>query len=83
VLPLQFLPNENRETVGLTGSETYAIEGVQQAISSGSRARVKAKGEQGEKSFEAIVRIDTPMEAEYYRNGGILPYVLRQLAAKN
>jgi len=83
VLPLQFLPDENRETVGLTGSETYSIEGVQQAIASGSRARVKAKGDKGEKSFEAIVRIDTPMEAEYYRNGGILPYVLRQLAAKN
>ena len=83
VLPLQFLPGESRETVGLTGSETYSIEGVQQAIASGARARVKAKGDKGEKSFEAIVRIDTPMEAEYYRNGGILPYVLRQLAAKN
>jgi aconitate hydratase len=82
VLPLQFLPGENRETLGLTGFETYSIEGVPQAIASGSRARVKAKGDQGEKSFEAIVRIDTPMEAEYYRNGGILPYVLRQLASK-
>ena len=83
VLPLQFLPGENRESLGLTGFETYSIEGVPQAIASGSRARVKAKGEKGEKSFEAIVRIDTPMEAEYYRNGGILPYVLRQLAGKN
>ncbi len=83
VLPLQFLPGENRETLGLTGSETYSIEGVSQAIASGSRARVKAKGDQGEKSFEASVRIDTPMEAEYYRSGGILPYVLRQLASKN
>jgi aconitate hydratase len=83
VLPLQFLPSENRESLGLTGFETYSIEGVPQAIASGSRARVKAKGDQGEKSFEAIVRIDTPMEAEYYRNGGILPYVLRQLAGKN
>jgi aconitate hydratase len=83
VLPVQFLPGENRESLGLTGFETYSIEGVPQAIASGSRARVKAKGDQGEKSFEAIVRIDTPMEAEYYRNGGILPYVLRQLAARN
>jgi aconitate hydratase len=83
VLPIQFLPSENRESLGLTGFETYSIEGVPQAIASGSRARVKAKSEQGEKSFEAIVRIDTPMEAEYYRNGGILPYVLRQLAGKN
>jgi len=83
VLPVQFLPGENRESLGLTGFETYSIEGVPQAIASGSRARVEAKGDQGEKSFEAIVRIDTPMEAEYYRNGGILPYVLRQLAGKN
>ena len=83
VLPLQFLPGENRETIGLTGSETYSIEGVQQAIASGAPARVKAQGDRGEKSFEAIVRIDTPMEAEYYRNGGILPYVLRQLSAKS
>jgi len=83
VLPLQFLAGENRETIGLTGSEAYSIEGVQQAIADGARARVKAQGGKGEKSFEAIVRIDTPMEAEYYRNGGILPYVLRQLAAKN
>jgi aconitate hydratase len=76
VLPLQFLPGENRETLALTGSEVYSIEGVKQAIESGQRARVRA----GEKSFEVVVRIDTPMEAGYYRNGGILPYVLRQLA---
>jgi aconitate hydratase len=78
VLPMQFLPGENRETLGLTGFERYSIEGIPQAIESGKKARVKA----GEKSFEVVVRIDTPMEAEYYRNGGILPYVLRQLAAK-
>ena len=76
VLPLQFLPGENRETLALTGSEVYSIEGVKQAIESGQRARVRA----GEKNFEVVVRIDTPMEAGYYRNGGILPYVLRQLA---
>jgi aconitate hydratase len=78
VLPIQFLPGENRETLGLTGFERYSIEGIPQAIESGAKARVRA----GEKSFEVVVRIDTPMEAEYYRNGGILPYVLRQLAAK-
>jgi aconitate hydratase len=77
VLPVQFLPGQNRETLGLTGFERYAIEGIPQAIESGSKARVRA----GDKNFEVIVRIDTPMEAEYYRNGGILPYVLRQLAA--
>jgi aconitate hydratase len=83
VLPLQFLPGESRETIGLSGSEAYSIEGVLQAIKDGARARVKAQSGKGEKNFEAMVRIDTPMEAEYYRNGGILPYVLRQLAAKN
>ncbi len=83
VLPVQFLPGENRETLGLTGFEAYSIEGIPQAIATGARARVKARGGAGEKTFEAIVRIDTPMEAEYYRNGGILPYVLRQLAGKN
>ena len=77
VLPMQFLPGENRESLGLTGFERYAIEGIPQAVESGKKARVRA----GEKSFEVTVRIDTPMEAEYYRNGGILPYVLRQLAA--
>ena len=77
VLPMQFLPGENRETLGLTGFERYSIEGIPQAIESGAKAHVRA----GEKSFEVVVRIDTPMEAEYYRNGGILPYVLRQLAA--
>ncbi len=76
VLPLQFLPGETRESLGLTGSEQYSIEGIPEAVASGSNARARA----GEKTFEAIVRIDTPMEAEYYRNGGILPYVLRQLA---
>jgi aconitate hydratase len=83
VLPVQFLPDQNRETLGLTGFESYAIEGIPNAIASGGRARVRAVADSGaEKSFEAIVRIDTPMEAEYYRNGGILPYVVRQLAAQ-
>ena len=78
VLPMQFLPGQNRESLGLTGSEVYSIEGIVQAVATGSKARVRA----GEKTFEVVVRIDTPQEAEYYRNGGILPYVVRQLAAK-
>jgi len=78
VLPMQFLPGQNRESLGLTGFEVYSIEGIVQAVASGTKARVRA----GEKMFEVVVRIDTPQEAEYYRNGGILPYVVRQLAAK-
>ena len=84
VLPMQFLPGESRETLGLTGFERYSISGIAVAIASGARARVKAATGQGvEKTFEAVVRIDTPMEAAYFRNGGILPYVVRQLAAQS
>jgi aconitate hydratase len=82
VLPMQFLPGENRESLGLTGFENYTITGIPEAVVSGARARVWAKSDAGEKTFEVIVRIDTPQEAEYYRNGGILPYVVRQLAAR-
>ncbi|HUA82424.1 MAG TPA: aconitate hydratase AcnA [Bryobacteraceae bacterium] len=70
VLPLQFLDGQNRESLGLTGSETYTIEGIGKR-----RVRVTADG----KHFEAIARIDTPVEAEYFRAGGILPYVLEQI----
>src|ERR1700678_1927607 len=76
VLPLQFLDGQNRESLGLTGFEIYSIEGIPAAVASQTKARVRA----GEKTFEVVVRIDTPQEAEYYRNGGILPYVVRQLA---
>ena len=81
VLPLQFLPGETRETHGLTGFETYSVQGLREAIKSGSHARVRAVGGGSEKTFGVIVRVDTPMEAEYYAHGGILQYVLQQLAA--
>jgi aconitate hydratase len=82
VLPLQFVEGQNRESLGLTGSETFAIEEIPAAVNSAgkTRARVTATLDGARKTFEAVVRIDTPQEAEYYRNGGILPYVLRQLA---
>ena len=82
VLPLQFVEGQNRESLGLTGFETFAIEGIPAAVDSAgkTRARVTATLDGARKTFEAVVRIDTPQEAEYYRNGGILPYVLRQLA---
>ena len=82
VLPMQFLPGQNRESLGLTGFEKYTITGIPEAVAKGAKARVWAKDDSGEKTFEVVVRIDTPQEAEYYRNGGILPYVVRQLAAK-
>ncbi|HEY2015139.1 MAG TPA: aconitate hydratase, partial [Bryobacteraceae bacterium] len=82
VLPLQFPAGENAASLGLTGKEIFHIEGVRSSLNGGGRkATVRAVAEDGaEKTFVADVRVDTPQEVEYYRNGGILPYVLRQLA---
>jgi aconitate hydratase len=81
VLPLEFPAGQNRESLGLTGHETYYVESIQEALAGSRRARVRAVAADGsEKSFEVTVRVDTPREADYYRHGGILPYVLRQLA---
>jgi aconitate hydratase len=84
VLPLQFVDGQNRESLGLTGFESFSIEGIPEAVESGgkTKARVTASKDGAKKKFEAIVRIDTPQESEYYRSGGILPYVVRQLAAR-
>jgi aconitate hydratase len=84
IVPLQFAPGENAGSLGLTGRETFDIQGVAEAIStgfaSGRTARITARGEGGRViEFQATIRIDTPREADYYRNGGILQYVLRQL----
>jgi aconitate hydratase len=83
VLPLQFQAGENAAALKLTGREVYHIEGVRAALEGGARqVTVRAVDDDGnEKAFQADVRVDTPQEVEYYRNGGILPYVLRQLAS--
>jgi aconitate hydratase len=84
ILPLQFLPGETAESLGLTGDEVFEIAGISGLIekfTSGSRVKVRASGSTGAKEFTALVRIDTPQEALYYANGGILQYVLRQLLA--
>ena len=82
VLPLQFLPGDSKESLGLTGTETFAVSGVSVAATGDKRATVTATAADGSaKTFQVVVRIDTPQEVEYYRQGGILPYVLRQLAA--
>jgi aconitate hydratase len=76
VLPLQFLPGQNAQSLGLTGQESFDI-----GDSSGRTVQVTATPKGGKPiTFEARVRIDTPKEREYYRHGGILQYVLRQLA---
>jgi aconitate hydratase len=82
VLPLQFSAGDTAASLKLTGRETFHIEGVRAALEGSSkRAVVRAIADDGaETRFTATVRVDTPQEVEYFRNGGILPYVLRQLA---
>jgi len=75
VLPLQYADGQNRESLGLTGEETFEIRGLEGVERIPRDIEVKA----GDKTFTATVRIDTPGEAEYYRHGGILQYVLRSL----
>jgi aconitate hydratase A / 2-methylisocitrate dehydratase len=80
VLPLQFYAGENAASLGLTGHEVYEIEKVEAALHSDKLVTVRAKNDDGKATtFTAIARIDTPEEVHYYRHGGILPYVLRQL----
>ncbi|HEY1952757.1 MAG TPA: aconitate hydratase AcnA [Gemmatimonadaceae bacterium] len=83
VLPLEFVAGETRTTVGLTGFETFEIEGMSDDLKPRATLTVRARGADGsEKVFKAVSRIDTPEELSYYRHGGILPYVLRQLVGK-
>ncbi|MBA2441608.1 MAG: aconitate hydratase [Rubrobacter sp.] len=79
VLPLQYRDGENADTLGLTGTETLDIERLN-SVSSGSEVIVRARGENGEeKTFATRARVDSPVEVEYLKNGGILQTVLRQL----
>ena len=83
ILPLQFPAGKSPETLGLSGEETFEITGVKALIDNfkpGRHLKVKATGKNGAVvEFEALLRIDTPQEAQYYRHGGILQYVIRQL----
>jgi aconitate hydratase len=84
VLPLQFPDGQNADSLGLTGSESFSVTGIT-ALNEGStpaRVTVKAVGAGEPVVFEAVVRIDTPGEADYYRHGGIMQYVLRSLLAR-
>jgi aconitate hydratase len=88
VLPLQFADGESAASLGLAGEEVFSIEGLAEPMNEGAapprevtvRAQRAPDGEQVE--FRARVRIDTPREADYFRHGGILPYVLRTLLAR-
>jgi aconitate hydratase len=83
-LPLQFLQGEDAVVLGLSGRERYAIGGIAEGLAAGGRVEVRVTTEDGRaRAFTARVRIDTPNELDYYRNGGILQFVLRQLANRS
>jgi len=80
VLPLQFLDGESRESLGLDGTEVYDIEGVAEVTPGATLDVVARKQDGGEVRFQVRCRLDTPTEVRYYREGGILPAVVRELA---
>jgi aconitate hydratase len=80
VLPLQFVDGQTRESLGLTGHETFSVSGIAAGLRPGQKLNVHGRRAEGsEFAFDVLCRIDTPVEVEYYRHGGILPYVLRLL----
>jgi aconitate hydratase len=79
VLPLEFVNGETRQSLGLSGFESYEIVGLDEGTKPRAKLTVKATGDGADRSFGVTLRIDTPEEMQYYRNGGILPYVLRSL----
>jgi aconitate hydratase len=80
VLPLQYRPGESAASLGLTGREVYEVRGIEE-INSGTAPREVTVSADG-REFQAVVRIDTPGETEYFRHGGIMQYVLRSLLAR-
>ena len=83
VLPLQFAPGESAASLGLTGRESFTIAGLAEGLSSRQRLTIVVTGEDGrERRFGVIARLDGPIEVDYYRQGGILPAVLRRLAVE-
>jgi aconitate hydratase len=83
ILPLQFLPGETATSLGLTGREAYSVRGLASGLEPRARATVEMTTDDGAtRQFETLCRIDGPIELDYYRAGGILPAVLRRLAAE-
>jgi aconitate hydratase len=84
VLPLQFMPGESASTLGLTGRERYTIRGLADGLTPRQRLTIVATADEGtDRRFQAIARLDGPIDVDYYRQGGILPAVLRRLAAES
>ncbi|HEV2104869.1 MAG TPA: aconitate hydratase AcnA [Candidatus Eisenbacteria bacterium] len=83
VMPLQYLPGQTAESLGLTGRETFEVTGLAGTLAPRQQVRVRARREDGSVvEFQAVARLDTPVDVEYYRNGGILQTVLRNLARR-
>ncbi len=83
VLPLQFLDGVTAQSLGLDGSQTFSIGGLSDAIQPGQRLTLEIQSKDGEKRYVPVkLRIDTPIEVDYYKHGGILSFVLRQLLSK-
>jgi aconitate hydratase len=80
VLPLQFKPGQNAASLGLTGKEQYDVLGLSQGLTARQTVTLRVRDDKGERKIEVISRIDGPVELDYYRQGGILPAVLRRLA---
>ena len=82
ILPLQFRAGETAESLGLTGRESFSIRGIAAGLAPGQEITVEARSEAGDaRPFQALVRLDGPVDVEYYRQGGVLQTVLRRLAA--
>jgi aconitate hydratase len=83
VLPLQFVDGTSAQSLGLDGSETFSITGLSDAIQPGQQVTLEIQGKDRQsRSVPVKLRIDTAIEVDYYKHGGILPFVLRQLLAK-
>jgi len=80
VLPLEFKQGESWKTLGLEGDETYEVKGISGIRGPKTSLTVNARGKTRQTSFEVIARLDNPVEVEYYREGGVLPYVFGKLA---
>jgi aconitate hydratase len=83
VLPLQFEDGTSAQTLGLDGSETYSITGLSDQVQPGATVTLKiTRHDKSTQSVPVKLRIDTPIEIDYYKHGGILPFVLRELVAR-
>jgi len=81
-LPLQFLEGTSAQSLGLDGSEKFSITGLSDSIKAGQQVTLEIEKNGEKQSVPVKLRIDTPIEIDYYRHGGILPFVLRQLLSQ-